>query len=170
MTDEAPTAISAPSVRWSLTRAIILVVAVAAFFLVLAQFRWGLPFVRSTDLTELDIQPAGPVQTWTVMVPKDQAVADDLRHRVIVEINGRTMVYFENKVADLARARDGSFWVRYRRVNFRLAGFDPDSAKRANLKVPQPLPLWAAVLLLPMCALTAWAASRRSSPSSDPDI
>lgn len=154
-----------PSVRWSLFRSIILVVSVAAFFMVLAQWRWGLPFVRSTDLTEYDIQSAGPVQTWTVMMPKSEAIPDNLRSRAIVEINGRTMVYYEKKAADLGRARDGSFWVRYRRVNFRLAGFDPDNVSRAVLKIPRPLPIWGAIVLLPVFGITAWAASRKSSPA-----
>ena len=75
------------------------------------------------------------------------------------------MVYYENKATDLGRARDGSFWVRYRRVNFRLAGFDPDNVSRAVLKIPRPLPIWGAMILLPLFVLLAWAASRRSSPA-----
>ncbi|MEM0897763.1 MAG: hypothetical protein AAGJ79_12875 [Verrucomicrobiota bacterium] len=156
-----------PSVRWSLTRSIILVLSITAIVIVLFQWRLGVPFVRTIDLSEYEIEPVGPNQTWTVFLPRDLQIPNEMRDRVIVEVNGRRMFYFENKAADLARARDGSFWVRYRRVNFRLVGLDPEKVSRAVLKVPQRLPVWAVLLLVPLFSLIAWAASRRSSPRLD---
>ncbi len=91
-----------------------LFIGATLLLLVVVQWRFGLPFVKSAEISEYRV--GQHQQAVEFHLPHHHRIDDEIRRSVMLRLDGEWLLYYDAKATSLESLRDRSFWTSRRRV------------------------------------------------------